>query len=151
MKKYLKIVRMNKLWTKHYAIYSIYVTNAPPKRKVASGDFSFYFFTLHSSLFTFHYSLFTFHSSLLHSSLLSPPPLSFAFLTMFRSQNVVKFFLILCMDIDLSVVLKKRIIRKITIMPGINSGLWYYQLIFQAFSHMSLDKKRQVGYNYIAQ
>ena len=144
MKKYLKIVRMNKLWTKHYAIYSIYVTNAPPKRKVASGDFSFYFFT--SSLFTIHFSLFT-----LHSSLLSSPPQSFAFLTMFRSQNVVKFFSILCMDIDLSVVLKKRIIRKITIMPGINSGLWYYQLIFQAFSHMSLDKKRQVGYNYIAQ
>ena len=54
----------------------------------------------------------------------SPSPLlSFAFLTMFRSQNVVKFFSILCMDIDLSVVLKKRIIRKITIMPGINSGL----------------------------
>ena len=95
---------------------SIYVTNAPPKRKVASGDFSFYFFT--SSLFTIHFSLFT-----LHSSLLSPPPQSFAFLTMFRSQNVVKFFSILCMDIDLSVVLKKRIIRKITIMPGINSGL----------------------------
>ena len=92
---------------------SIYVTNAPPKEKspVATFLFTFSLFTLHSSLFT------------LHSSLLSPPPQSFAFLTMLRSQNVVKFFSILCMDIDLSVVLKKRIIRKITIMPGINSGL----------------------------